>query len=181
MSHFSTLGTVLFQQNADDAAAAGLFGGVGGLVSLVFAVLLIAGIWKVFSKAGKPGWASIIPVYNIYVLLEIVGRPGWWLLLFFIPFVNIVIAIIVNIDLAKSFGKSVLVWGILLLTIFSVIGYILLGFAHQRIKGQLPKHDDNHNVGPVASTRLQSHLAQQPMSVPSPLQYLARCTPTPFR
>ena len=65
----------------------------------------------------------------------VVGRPGWWLLLSFIPFVNLVIAIIVNIDLAKSFGKSVFVWGILLLTIFSAIGYILLGFGSSTYRG----------------------------------------------
>ena len=62
--------------------------------------------WKVFTKAGQPGWAILIPFYNTYVLLKIVGRPGWWLVLMFIPLVNIVIAIIVAIDLAKSFGKS---------------------------------------------------------------------------
>lgn len=139
MSHLPIWGTVLFQQSADDAAAAGLLGGVGGFIGLVFAVLIIVGVWKVFTKAGKPGWASIIPLYNIYVLLEIVGRPGWWLLLFFIPFVNIVIAIIVNIDLAKSFGKSVLVWGVLLLTIFSAIDYILLGFDSSRYQGPAAK------------------------------------------
>lgn len=134
MTHFPAWGIVLFQQSADNAAA-GLVGGLGGLIGLIFAVLVIAGVWKIFSKAGQPGWAAIIPIYNIYVLLKIVGRPGWWLLLFFIPFVNIVIAIILNIDLAKSFGKSVFVWGILLLTIFSAIGYILLGFGSSTYQG----------------------------------------------
>ena len=138
MLHLPIWGTVLFQQSADDGAA-GLLGGASGFIGLVFAVLIIVGVWKVFTKAGKPGWASIIPLYNIYVLLEIVGRPGWWLLLFFIPFVNIIIAIIVNIDLAKSFGKSVLVWGVLLLTIFSAIGYILLGFDSSRYQGPAAK------------------------------------------
>ena len=66
----------------------------------------IVACWKVFTKAGKPGWASIIPFYNIYVLLTIVGKPGWWLLLFFIPLVNLVIGIIVAIELAKCFGKG---------------------------------------------------------------------------
>lgn len=135
MLHLPAWGIVLFQQSADDAAAAGLFGGIGGLIGLAFAVLVIAGLWKVFSKAGQPGWAAIIPLYNIYVLLKIVGRPGWWLLLFFIPLVNLIVAIIVNIDLAKSFGKSVVVWGILLLTIFSAIGYILLGFGASTYQG----------------------------------------------
>ncbi len=77
------------------------------LLDIVLIVLTIASMWKVFTKAGKPGWAAIVPLYNIIVLLEIVGRPWWWLLLVFVPFLNFVIAIIVYIDLAKSFGKGV--------------------------------------------------------------------------
>jgi len=77
------------------------------IIWLAVVILLIASMWKIFTKAGQPGWASLIPIYNIYVWCKIVGRPGWWVLLFFIPFVNFVIAIILGIDLAKSFGKGV--------------------------------------------------------------------------
>jgi len=77
------------------------------IIWLAVVVLMIASMWKIFTKAGQPGWASLIPIYNIYVWCKIVGRPGWWVLLFFIPFVNFVIAIILGIDLAKSFGKGV--------------------------------------------------------------------------
>lgn len=76
------------------------------LVMLAIAALIIASAWICFTKAGKPGWAAIVPIYNLWVLLEIVGRPGWWLVLFLIPLVSIVISIVVMIDLAKSFGKS---------------------------------------------------------------------------
>ena len=69
-------------------------------------ILLIAAMWKVFSKAGQPGWAAIIPIYNIYVICKVAGRPGWWLLLMLIPFVNFIILIILSIDIAKSFGKG---------------------------------------------------------------------------
>lgn len=69
-------------------------------------ILVIAALWKVFTKAGQPGWASIIPIYNIYVWCKIIGRPGWWVLLMLIPFVNFIIMIILSIDLAKSFGKG---------------------------------------------------------------------------
>jgi hypothetical protein len=69
-------------------------------------ILLIAAMWKVFSKAGQPGWAAIIPIYNIYVMCKVAGRPGWWLLLMLIPFVNFIILIILSIDIAKSFGKG---------------------------------------------------------------------------
>lgn len=75
---------------------------------LIFALLFltIVGFWKVFKKAGKPGWASIIPIYNMVVLLEIVKRPSWWIILMFIPFVNFVVMIVVMIQLAKLFGKG---------------------------------------------------------------------------
>lgn len=83
-----------------------LFGGLLMLFWLALAVLMIASAWKVFVKAGQPGWAAIIPFYNIIVLLQIVGRPLWWLLLMFIPLVNIVAAILIYIGLAKSFGQG---------------------------------------------------------------------------
>lgn len=67
-------------------------------------ILLIAAIWKVFTKAGQPGWASIIPIYNWIVLCKIVGRPAWWVLLLLVCFP--IFYIIICIDLAKSFGKG---------------------------------------------------------------------------
>jgi hypothetical protein len=97
-------------------------------------VIFIAAMWKIYTKAGRPGWAAIIPFYNIWVLLEIIGRPGWWILLFFIPFVNIIIALLVSIDLAKSFGKSA-AFGIILLFFFNAIGYLILGFGDAEYKG----------------------------------------------
>lgn len=67
---------------------------------------MIAAQWKIYTKAGKPGWACIIPIYNILVLLEIVGKPWWWLLLMLIPLVNFVFFIWMYNLLSKSFGKS---------------------------------------------------------------------------
>src|SRR6266576_424767 len=76
------------------------------IFGLIIALLLIVAMWKVFTKAGQPGWASIIPIYNLYIWCKIVGRPGWWILLMLIPFVNIIVGIILCIDMAKSFAKS---------------------------------------------------------------------------
>ena len=76
------------------------------IVELLIALLVIVAIWKVFTKAGRPGWAAIIPIYNMYVWCKIVGRPGWWVILMLIPFVNIIVGIVVCIDMAKSFGKG---------------------------------------------------------------------------
>jgi hypothetical protein len=80
---------------------------VSTIVGLLIALLVIVAMWKVFTKAGQPGWASIIPIYNLYIWCKIVGRPWWWILLMLIPFVNFIVAIILCIDLAKSFGKGV--------------------------------------------------------------------------
>src|SRR5204863_9551957 len=77
------------------------------IVGLLIALLLIVAMWKVFTKAGQPGWASIIPIYNLYIWCKIVGRPGWWIILLLIPFVNIIVGIILCIDMATSFGRGV--------------------------------------------------------------------------
>lgn len=76
------------------------------LIWLAVIVVEFAAMWLMFQKAGQPGWAAIIPIYNIIVMLRIVGRPTWWILLYFIPVVNFVIAIVLMLDLARSFGKG---------------------------------------------------------------------------
>ena len=67
---------------------------------------MIASLWTIYSKAGQPGWAAIVPIYNVIVLLEIVGKPWWWLFLMLIPIVNIVILVMVYHNLSLSFGKE---------------------------------------------------------------------------
>jgi hypothetical protein len=87
-------------------AAAGGMGVFGTILYIALIVFSIIVMWKVFVKAGQPGWVCIIPIYNIYLMMKIAGRPGWWVILFFIPIVNLVICIIVMIDIAKNFGKG---------------------------------------------------------------------------
>jgi hypothetical protein len=102
---------MLYASLVAQASSSGSSGQAAGalfvaLIELGLAILIIAGVWKTFVKAGHPGWAAIVPIYNMYILLKIAGRPGWWLLLFFIPLVNIIIGIITSIDVAKNFGKG---------------------------------------------------------------------------
>ena len=80
--------------------------GTYAILVLVIAVIMIIANWKIYTKAGKPGWASIVPFYNMYVMYEIAGMNGWMFLLTFIPIVNIVIQIMLYLNLAKKFGKS---------------------------------------------------------------------------
>lgn len=74
---------------------------------LAVIALMLVSMWKIFTKAGKPGWAVLIPIYDILIMLEIAGKPWWWLLLIMlVPFANIVFAIwMVNL-IALSFGKT---------------------------------------------------------------------------
>jgi hypothetical protein len=123
---------------SDDSAGllgglAVLFSGVFFLVMMAFVVVMIAAMWKVFTKAGQPGWAAIVPIYNAIVLLQIVGRPLWWIVLFLIPLVNFIVAIMVAIDLAKSFGKGTgFAMGLVFL---GIIFYPILGFGSARYIG----------------------------------------------
>lgn len=77
--------------------------------TLWFAIvlLLIATMWIIFQKADKPGWAALVPFYNLWVMCEVSGKPGWWMFLLWIPFVNIVIAFILLVGLAENFGRGV--------------------------------------------------------------------------
>jgi hypothetical protein len=94
---------------------------------------MIAAMWKIFSKAGHPGWAAIIPIVNTYFLCKVAGRPGWWVILMFIPFVNFIIWIILCIDVAKNFGKGT-GFGIGLL-LLPIIFFPILGFGNAQYLG----------------------------------------------
>jgi hypothetical protein len=76
------------------------------LVCFILLIITVAGVWKTFQKAGKPGWAAIVPIYGQYIMIQIAGRQWWWLLLMLIPYVNIVVDLIISIDIARAFGKS---------------------------------------------------------------------------
>jgi hypothetical protein len=108
--------------------------GVVPMIFMVaFAVLIIASMWKVFTKAGKPGWAAIIPIYNILVMLEIAGKPAWWIVLFLIPIVSVIVSIIVAMGIASNFGKGA---GFGLgLAFLSPIFYPILGFGSAQYVG----------------------------------------------
>lgn len=105
-----------YTATADSLANTGLLAAFAGFFATYFifimAILIITIIatWKIFVKSGKPGWAALIPIYNTYVLFELVGMKGWYVFLAFIPFVGsitlAIMNIIANVKLAKCFGKS---------------------------------------------------------------------------
>lgn len=139
----------------DTGEAAALFG-IGVAVILIFTLIIyLASAFVmsfIFTKASKPMWAAYVPIYNSWVLFEIAGKPGWWVLVNFIPlFGNIVffvLSIIATLELAKRFGKSVL-FAVLGLIFFPIIGYVMLAFG----KAQYSANEDSGQTGfvpPVA-------------------------------
>lgn len=93
------------QEQAIGAAGAAV-GGVIAIIYLAVIVIAVISLWKIFTKAGEPGWAAIVPIYNLIVLIKIVGKPLWWIVLLIIPCVNFIILILLCIELAKAFGKG---------------------------------------------------------------------------
>ena len=122
---------------AQQGGSGGVTAGIGAMVFLVIylaiIVLVIAGVWKPFSKAGQPGWAAIIPIFNVYIMLKVAGRPGWWLILFLIPVVNFIVAIILYNDISKSFGHGILMT--LGLIFLSPIAFCIIGFGSSQYQG----------------------------------------------
>jgi hypothetical protein len=117
----------------------GVLGTIFAIAAIAMAVAIfgaiVAGLWKTFEKAGESGWKGLIPIYNIWVLMEIIGRPGWWLILFFIPVVSFIVWIVVCLDLAKSFDHGT---GFAIgLMIFPFIFFIILGWSEAQYQGAL--------------------------------------------
>jgi hypothetical protein len=122
----------------EDSFAQTGFSATFWIVCIAGIVIEIAAMWKVFTKAGQPGWASIIPIYNAIVLLQIAGKPIWWILLCFIPVVNIVVAIMMWHAISTNFGKGV----------GFTLGLIFLGFIFIPILAW----SDAQYLGPTAGT-----------------------------
>ena len=121
-------------QYSEAGQKAALIGGaIGALIALFVLLIVVISAWKIFTKAGQPGWAAIVPFYNVIVLLQIVGKPHWWIVLLIIPGVNFVVAIIVMLALAERFGKGA-GFGIGL-AFLGIIFFPILAFGDARYQG----------------------------------------------
>jgi len=127
MDLFSQTVNNSFEFNTSSSGSTTAFGGFMLVWMLVIFIVSIVALWKVFEKAGEAGWKSIIPLLNAYIIVKIAGRPGWWLLLLLVPFVNFIVTIVLSIDIAKAFGKST-AFGVVGLWLFSLIGFLILGW-----------------------------------------------------
>lgn len=119
----------LFADSPADGAVNAAILGIGALVVLVIVVIAITAMWKLFSKAGEPGWKSLIPVYSSWVFLRLGNQAGWWALVAFIPFVNIVSAVFMIIaayNIALKLGKES--WYVVLYILLPLVWMLILGF-----------------------------------------------------
>ncbi|NUQ53183.1 MAG: signal peptidase I [Phycisphaerales bacterium] len=123
---------VLAQQSSNTAGEL-----IFSVIYLGLVILVIAGFWKTFAKAGEPGWAAIIPIFNTYIMLKIAGRAWWWLVLLIIPIVSLVVWIVASVDIAKSFGKGT-GFGIGL-ALLPFIFYPILGFGDAQYQGPVSR------------------------------------------
>lgn len=119
---FSVLSILAQTEDYSGDGGGGFIAGILGCCFPLFILALMgvvfAGGWKMFEKAGQPGWAFLIPIYNLIVLMKVVGRPLWFVVVLLIPFVGILGAIVVASDLSKRFGKG----------IGTTVGLVLLPF-----------------------------------------------------
>lgn len=132
-------------------------------VGLYLAVSLI-GLWKIFEKAGRPGIFSLIPIYNLYVLLKIINRPGWWLILIIlqIPLITSIIYLVMSIDLAKAFGRSSL-FGVVVIGFITPVGLLILGLGDSKYSGVAGK-----SAGSSATPEPQAQPIVSPVQAPVP-------------
>lgn len=137
-SPFKTLSTLMQSQLPLllDGVISGFFGLIFGLLYMAIFIAVIAGMWKLFEKAGKPGWASLIPIYNVIVMMEIIGKPLWQIILFFIPLANIYVLITIGVGFCRSYGKF---------GIGNYLFYFFLGFIAIPMWGFSP---DTRYLGP---------------------------------
>lgn len=98
--------SALLLQNSDNNPLNTIAGLLFLTLAFALTVTVIVGLWKTFVKAGQPGWGVFIPIYNAYLLMQIARKPGWWVLLMFVPIVNLVINAIVSVAVAENFGKG---------------------------------------------------------------------------
>ena len=128
---------LLFAQD-DAAGAAGAMGGLFcmcffWLIMLAIGIVGLVGMWKIFEKAGQPGWAAIVPFYNVYVLNQIAGKDILWFVLGIIPCIQFVALPIICMDVAKNFGKDPL-WGLGLFFLMPIFAP-MLGFSDAKYLG----------------------------------------------
>ena len=121
LSHMIALSSITEQAGVSTLQTTSTF------IGIVIYIITVVALWKVFTKAGYPGWLAIIPIVNAFVLVKVAGYSAWMGLLYLIPIVNIIFHIIVSLRVGKGFAQGA-AFSIFLLWLFPFIGYLILGF-----------------------------------------------------
>ena len=139
--------------NSSPGAAAALVAAIMAFIIpiIIVNIIVLVGYWKIYEKAGKPGWASLIPIYNVIVLLEIIGKPIWWIFLILFPCTTFIFAIWATNLLSKSFGQTEgFTVGLILLPF---IFYPMLGFGNYKYLGPAGMPGGIQPIDPSAGYR----------------------------
>lgn len=147
-----------YYDNVNSGVTSGIFAAFGGMMlfSSLIGIFMIVCMWKIFTKAGKEGWKSIIPIYNIIVLLEIVELPIWYIFLYIIPFINIYALFKTYIELAHKFGKST-GFGVLMV-FFSIVCFPILAFDSSTYQGGNYSENTNYSNANMNTNDFNSNL-----------------------
>jgi hypothetical protein len=132
MSQFVSLATDTVASQGNTTASF-----IGGLLGYAITAIALMGVFK---KAGEPAWAAWVPFYNVFVLTRIAGYNPWMFLLFLIPFVNIVFAIMVALGVGRAFGHGG-AFSFFLLFLISIVGYFICGYSSDQFVGRGGKRE----------------------------------------
>lgn len=92
---------------------------------LIIQIIHGLGTWKLYIKAGRKAWEAFTPIYNGFVLMKIINRPWWWVILLFLPIVNLIMLMVVWVETARSFGKNTYIDTLLAIVTFGFYNYYL--------------------------------------------------------
>ncbi|HSG68195.1 MAG TPA: DUF5684 domain-containing protein, partial [Bacteroidales bacterium] len=117
------------------------------IVTIIFTILFIAGLWKIFEKAGEAGWKAVVPFLNFYIWLRIIKKPLWWFIFILTPFVNVFVILLMVVEVLKCFGKES-IGAQALGVIFPFLYLPYLGFSHSEVYVDPDQHE-KVKKGPV--------------------------------
>lgn len=125
MFTLSRIVPLLADMQTADSSGATTSSTIGGIIGYI---LFVAAVWPFLNKADQPGWTALIPVVAAFFIVRAAGLSAWWTLLYLVPIVNIVFAIIVALRLGRAFGHGAL-FSVILLWLFSLIGYFIISYS----------------------------------------------------
>ncbi len=163
--------TTTYYVTTDGASSAAVAGAIGGalaaitipiiIISMAISIFMIVSMWKIFTKAGREGWASLIPIYNLVVMIQIAELPTWYVILYLVPIAQIYAMFKVYIELAKKFGKSAgFGVGMVLL---SIIFIPILAFSKKAVYTGNNITNNNGNFDSSQNMMPNNQYTQQPM------------------